>query len=213
MRRPRFVGGGRGDLGTICLPPPPLPPPPPPPACSAPATAPAPLALATALAVELPTSSRPSPSPRLALTTALTLRLPPALATALRRQSLPSSCHVNQSTHSSSWSIRALNQPASGPVLITETTVAARQSVAPSSSTSISTRSPSRGHRHPAGGGGGKAAAASGSKVTHRVKSGETLYSIARRYGVTIAQIVSWNGISANRTLRVGQRLTIRKRG
>ena len=61
-----------------------------------------------------------------------------------------------------------------------------------------------------AGGGGGKAAAASGSKVTHRVKSGETLYSIARRYGVTIAQIVSWNGLSANRTLRIGQRLTIR---
>jgi membrane-bound lytic murein transglycosylase D len=60
------------------------------------------------------------------------------------------------------------------------------------------------------GGGGGKAAASGGSKVTHRVKSGETLYSIARRYGVTIAQIVSWNGLSANRTLRIGQRLTIR---
>jgi membrane-bound lytic murein transglycosylase D len=59
-------------------------------------------------------------------------------------------------------------------------------------------------------GGGGTAAAASGGKVTHRVKSGETLYSIARRYGVTIAQLVSWNGLSANRTLRIGQRLTIR---
>ena len=47
-------------------------------------------------------------------------------------------------------------------------------------------------------------------RVTHRVRSGETLSSIARRYGVTIAQIVSWNGISANRVLRVGQRLTIR---
>jgi membrane-bound lytic murein transglycosylase D len=61
-----------------------------------------------------------------------------------------------------------------------------------------------------AGGGGGKATASGSSKVTHRVKSGETLYSIARRYGVTIAQIVSWNGLSANRTLRIGQRLTIR---
>jgi membrane-bound lytic murein transglycosylase D len=60
------------------------------------------------------------------------------------------------------------------------------------------------------GGGGGKAAASGSSKVTHRVRSGETLYSIARRYGVTIAQIVSWNGLSANRTLRIGQRLTIR---
>jgi LysM repeat protein len=27
---------------------------------------------------------------------------------------------------------------------------------------------------------------------------------------VTIAQLVSWNGLSANRTLRIGQRLTIR---
>jgi membrane-bound lytic murein transglycosylase D len=57
--------------------------------------------------------------------------------------------------------------------------------------------------------------AASGSepaakRVTHRVRSGDTLSSIARRYGVTIAQIASWNGISANRVLRVGQRLTIR---
>jgi membrane-bound lytic murein transglycosylase D len=51
---------------------------------------------------------------------------------------------------------------------------------------------------------------ASATRVTHRVRSGETLSSIARRYGVTIAQITSWNGISANRVLRVGQRLTIR---
>ena len=64
---------------------------------------------------------------------------------------------------------------------------------------------------------GGSQASGSGSsssgdtRVTHRVRNGETLSAIARRYGVTVAQIASWNGISANRVLRVGQRLTIRK--
>ena len=48
------------------------------------------------------------------------------------------------------------------------------------------------------------------SGVTHRVRSGETLSSIARRYGVTISQLTAWNGISAQRILRVGQRLAIR---
>jgi membrane-bound lytic murein transglycosylase D len=68
------------------------------------------------------------------------------------------------------------------------------------------------------GGSAGNGASSSGSssagdtRVTHRVRSGETLSAIARRYGVTVAQIASWNGISANRVLRVGQRLTIRKR-
>jgi len=67
------------------------------------------------------------------------------------------------------------------------------------------------------GGSAGNGASSSGSssagdtRVTHRVRSGETLSAIARRYGVTVAQIASWNGISANRVLRVGQRLTIRK--
>jgi LysM repeat protein len=48
--------------------------------------------------------------------------------------------------------------------------------------------------------------------MTHRVRSGDTLSSIARRYGVTISQLTAWNGISAKSTLKVGQRLTIRTR-
>ncbi|MFM7432835.1 MAG: LysM peptidoglycan-binding domain-containing protein, partial [Gammaproteobacteria bacterium] len=47
-------------------------------------------------------------------------------------------------------------------------------------------------------------------RVTHRVRSGETLSSIAKRYGVTISQLIRWNDISANRVLRIGQRLIIR---
>ena len=53
----------------------------------------------------------------------------------------------------------------------------------------------------------------SGRNVTHRVRSGETLSSIARRYGVTISQLTAWNGISAQRILRIGQRLAIRPSG
>ncbi len=55
-------------------------------------------------------------------------------------------------------------------------------------------------------------ASAEGRRVTHRVRSGDTLFSIARRYGVTISQLTAWNGISAKTTLKVGQRLTIRTR-
>lgn len=57
---------------------------------------------------------------------------------------------------------------------------------------------------------GSPSSTAEGSAVTHRVRSGETLTSIARRYGVTISQLTAWNGISAQRILRVGQRLAIR---
>jgi membrane-bound lytic murein transglycosylase D len=64
--------------------------------------------------------------------------------------------------------------------------------------------------RSPEAAGGASGSETAAKRVTHRVRNGDTLSSIARRYGVTIAQIASWNGISANRVLRVGQRLTIR---
>jgi membrane-bound lytic murein transglycosylase D len=51
----------------------------------------------------------------------------------------------------------------------------------------------------------------SSSRVTHRVRSGETLSGIARRYGVTVSQLAAWNDISAKHVLRVGQRLVIRR--
>ena len=66
-------------------------------------------------------------------------------------------------------------------------------------------------------GGSGASSSASGdrdtgaSRVTHRVRSGDTLSGIARRYGVTISQLVAWNDISKNSVLRVGQRLVVRR--
>jgi murein DD-endopeptidase MepM/ murein hydrolase activator NlpD len=44
---------------------------------------------------------------------------------------------------------------------------------------------------------------------THVVASGETLYSLSRRYHVSHSQIAQANGISTTTSLRIGQRLTI----
>lgn len=43
----------------------------------------------------------------------------------------------------------------------------------------------------------------------HVVASGETAWSIARKYNVAVADLASWNGLSASMTLRTGQRLLI----
>lgn len=44
--------------------------------------------------------------------------------------------------------------------------------------------------------------------TTYKVRSGDVLGSIARRYGVTVTQIKSWNNLSSN-LIRVGQTLKI----
>jgi membrane-bound lytic murein transglycosylase D len=45
--------------------------------------------------------------------------------------------------------------------------------------------------------------------LVHRVKSGETLFSIARLYQTTVDSVKNWNRLTTN-TIRTGQRLTIR---
>ncbi len=45
-------------------------------------------------------------------------------------------------------------------------------------------------------------------KVRYKVRSGDYLGKIARRYGVRVSQIKRWNGLRSN-NLRIGQRLTI----
>ena len=45
-------------------------------------------------------------------------------------------------------------------------------------------------------------------KVVHRVKSGETLTSIAKRYGTSVVSLKQWNRLRGS-TIRAGQRLTI----
>ncbi|MFV0540878.1 MAG: LysM peptidoglycan-binding domain-containing protein [Aestuariibaculum sp.] len=46
------------------------------------------------------------------------------------------------------------------------------------------------------------------SQIRYRVKSGDYLGKIARKYGVRVSQIKKWNGLRSN-NLKIGQRLTI----
>jgi LysM repeat protein len=45
-------------------------------------------------------------------------------------------------------------------------------------------------------------------KSWHKVRSGETLYTIAKKYKVTVAELKSWNSMSSDK-LKTGQSLTI----
>ena len=51
-------------------------------------------------------------------------------------------------------------------------------------------------------------AVGSGNRIVYKVKSGDVLGKIARRYGVSVAQIKKWNGLKSN-TIRIGQKLII----
>jgi membrane-bound lytic murein transglycosylase D len=51
-------------------------------------------------------------------------------------------------------------------------------------------------------------AISTGRSITHVVSSGQTLSHIARRYGVSVSQIKTWNHLRSD-IIRVGQRLTI----
>lgn len=44
---------------------------------------------------------------------------------------------------------------------------------------------------------------------TYRVKSGDNLWSIGKRFGVSSSQVARWNNIHKNSTLRIGQRLKV----
>jgi len=43
------------------------------------------------------------------------------------------------------------------------------------------------------------------------VQQGETLYSLSRRYGITVDQLRSWNGLQSTDVLSIGQRLFVRQ--
>ncbi|MCD6595741.1 LysM peptidoglycan-binding domain-containing protein [bacterium] len=45
-------------------------------------------------------------------------------------------------------------------------------------------------------------------KTTHKVKNGESLWSIAKKYGVSVSNITSWNKLKSNK-LSIGQKLVI----
>lgn len=45
--------------------------------------------------------------------------------------------------------------------------------------------------------------------IRHRVERGETAYTVARLYGVSVRSLADWNGLDANFTIREGQYLLI----
>lgn len=49
----------------------------------------------------------------------------------------------------------------------------------------------------------------SGTKQTHTVRSGQSLWTISRNYGVTTGALAKWNGMAPIDTLRVGQKLIV----
>lgn len=53
------------------------------------------------------------------------------------------------------------------------------------------------------------AAAPAATSGTHTVASGETVSSIAKRYGTSVQEIVRANGLDARAFIRIGQRLTV----
>jgi LysM repeat protein len=57
--------------------------------------------------------------------------------------------------------------------------------------------------------GGAAAAAPAATGGSHTVASGETVSAIAKRYGTTVAAIVSANGLDSRAFIRVGQTLTV----
>ena len=56
------------------------------------------------------------------------------------------------------------------------------------------------------------AATGSARQVSYKVRSGDTLSRIAQVFGVTVSDLVNWNGISKQSTLRPGQKLTVNVR-
>jgi membrane-bound lytic murein transglycosylase D len=52
-----------------------------------------------------------------------------------------------------------------------------------------------------------------GTRVEHHVRSGESFWSISRRYGVTTPQVAAWNAMAPRDTLSIGQKLVVWTQG
>ncbi|MCB1842312.1 MAG: LysM peptidoglycan-binding domain-containing protein, partial [Halioglobus sp.] len=48
-----------------------------------------------------------------------------------------------------------------------------------------------------------------GNRIEHFVSSGESFWSISRKYGVALNSLASWNGMAPRDTLSIGQKLIV----
>ena len=69
----------------------------------------------------------------------------------------------------------------------------------------LNTRAPASGNRS-------SVSTGSSRPVSYKVRSGDTLSRIAKVFGVTVSDLVNWNGISKHSMLRPGQKLTVNVR-
>lgn len=53
----------------------------------------------------------------------------------------------------------------------------------------------------------------SGSKTTHTVRTGDTLWDLSRKYKVNLRSLASWNSMAPTDTLRTGQKLVVWHKG
>ncbi len=53
----------------------------------------------------------------------------------------------------------------------------------------------------------------SGTKIVYRVRGGDSLWRISRRYGVSVSKLAAWNGLSRRSVLRPGKKLVIYRGG
>lgn len=95
--------------------------------------------------------------------------------------------------------------------------VASREA-APATPPAPAPASPARAEARGGDGGDVGAVSAAGrvvepAEVVHRVASGESLWSISRRYGVGVDDLRSWNGLGSRPVLQIGQRITVRTGG
>jgi membrane-bound lytic murein transglycosylase D len=54
-----------------------------------------------------------------------------------------------------------------------------------------------------------RSASASGRRILYTVRTGDTLFQIAKLFQVTVSQILAWNGMSSRTPILAGQKLTI----
>ena len=59
------------------------------------------------------------------------------------------------------------------------------------------------------GGGRGGAVASESSRITYKVRRGDTLSEIAERFDVSVRQLMTWNQLRQSSSLRAGQRLVV----
>lgn len=57
------------------------------------------------------------------------------------------------------------------------------------------------------------ASAGTGKVIYHKVRKGETLSKIAKRYGVSVSNLRAWNNLRKSSYLRIGQRLAVSSKG